>query len=229
MTAFSLSAPRRGLCALAALPVAALLLTAAPAHAGGSPKTVTINFNNFTKQATADGGFYNVGTTYTTQGFTFGTNNELQAFAGSGNLGDGETSLGSGYPSVTLTLAHGQAFSLNAIDLGPFAGNLEGTFNDGPETFTGIKADGTTVTDTVTTNNPNGHFQTFTFTNLTDLKSLSFGSTYSNGGYGVSQFDNLVLTTPAPVPEASSVVSLGLLLLGLGGVAVAKRRKAAAS
>ena len=42
--------------------------------------------------------------------------------------------------------------------------------------------------------------------------------------------DDISVTDAAPVPEASSVVSLGLLLvLGLGGVAVSRRRKAGAA
>ena len=46
----------------------------------------------------------------------------------------------------------------------------------------------------------------------------------TNNGNG----DHLLLTSFAPVPEASSVASFGLMLaLGLGGVAVARRRNTA--
>ena len=48
-------------------------------------------------------------------------------------------------------------------------------------------------------------------------------------GYGINssgQQDAFLLRPNAPVPEASSVVSLGLLLvLGMGGLVVAARRK----
>ena len=47
-------------------------------------------------------------------------------------------------------------------------------------------------------------------------------------GYGNIDAVAGVSDAPAAVPEASSVVSLGLLLLGLGAVAV-RRRKAAAA
>ena len=50
-----------------------------------------------------------------------------------------------------------------------------------------------------------------------------------NGGAENTGLDNIRTNTGAPVPEASSVASLGLLLLlGLGGIAVSRRRKAGA-
>ena len=71
------------------------------------------------------------------------------------------------------------------------------------------------------------HFS-FTFSDAASTLALDFigGQTQILGdeSWGV---DNVVVKTDALVPEASSVVSLGLLLLlGLGGMAVSRRRKA---
>jgi len=56
------------------------------------------------------------------------------------------------------------------------------------------------------------------------------GSFAGSGGGSAGNYPSLTLTAiPAAVPEASTTVSLGLLLaLGLGGLAVARRRKAQA-
>lgn len=202
--------------------LAALDLAAAPASA-----QTTINFDNFTAQAQANGGQYSVGKTYSTQGFTFNSNGSgFTAYTGTGSLGDGETSLYDGRAATTtLTQDNGQTFSFNAIDIGPIFGNTFANNYDGPNLFTGTRADGTMVTATATTNSPSGHFQTFDFTGFTDLKSLTFAS--STSGNSIPQFDNIVLSSPAAVPEASTTVSLGLLLaLGLGGLAVSASRKA---
>ena len=52
--------------------------------------------------------------------------------------------------------------------------------------------------------------------------------TQSTGGQFIG-LDNVSVTPNAPVPEASTTISLGLLLmLGLGGVTVAKKRRSAA-
>lgn len=79
------AAPLLGLATLTALGLAA-----APASA-----QTTINFDNFTAQAQASGGSYYLGTTYSTQGFTFNSNgSNLFALAGSNpTFGDGEISL----------------------------------------------------------------------------------------------------------------------------------------
>ena len=54
--------------------------------------------------------------------------------------------------------------------------------------------------------------------------------TFAVPSRGFFWLDDLSVTAAAPVPEASSVVSLGLLLLlGLGGVAVSRWRKAGAA
>lgn len=127
-----------------------------------------------------------------------------------------------------LTQDNGQAFSLNTIDLGPAFGNSQGSHYEGPIQFTGTRADGTTVNATEIINDPNGQFQTFDFAGFTDLMFLTFGGDYSSDTQSgsIPQFDNVVLT-PAAVPEASTTVSFGLLLV-LGGLLLhARKRKAA--
>lgn len=87
------------------------------------------------------------------------------------------------------------------------------------ETFTGTRADGPTVTETATS----AGFQPFSLSSLTNVTSVSFVGTS-----GAAQFDNVKLTPSAPVPEASTTASLGLMLcLCLGGLAVAAKRKKA--
>ncbi len=92
-----------------------------------------------------------------------------------------------------------------------------------------------------------GTSQTFTFTppvgsagnqwGTFGLDFIATGSTtpitiigtQSTGGQFIG-LDNVSVTPNAPVPEASTTVSLGLLLmLGLGGLAVAKKRKHSAA
>lgn len=210
----SLSLSPTGLCAL--LMLAALGLAAVPTQA---QTPTTINFDNFTAQAQAGGGAYVVGPSYSTQGFTFTTGNKFIAYSGDSRFGDGETSLfADGGRLTTLTQNNGQTFSFNAIDLGPFNGNSQGTQFAGPVTFTGTFANGTTVTDTKTITST--RFQTFNFTGFTGLTSLTFAPIS-----GFPQFDNVVVNSPvAPVPEASTTLSLGLLL-ALGGLAVVARKK----
>jgi len=204
---------------LAALGLLSLGLAAVPAQA---QTQTTINFDSFTQQAQAtSNGQYAAGPSYSAQGFTFTTPYEFTAVAGNSNFGDGETSLSPNRGGlVTLTQTNGGAFSFNAIDLGPIAGNTSNSYA-GPTLFTGTRADKSTATQTVTTK---GTFQTFNFTNFTNLTSLTFAPS----GNSIPLFDNVVLTPNgvAPVPEASTTVSLGLLLaLGMGGMVVAARKK----
>ena len=220
-------APLLGMATLATL--AALGLSAKPVQA-----QTTINFDSLTAQSQASGnGYADLGSSYTIQGYTFATGgpspDDVFVLDGNGQFGDGETSLyGNSNTPVTLTQQGGKAFSLTGIDLGPFAGNTPNSAMNGVETFTGTRADGTTVTDAVMTTST--QHQSFLFSNLTNLTSLSFVGDNGNGdgGRGAAQFDNVKLNGAAPVPEASTTASLGLMLcLGLGGRAVATRRKKA--
>lgn len=206
--------------ALALAALAALGLAAAPARA-----QTTLNFDNFTASS-ADGPQF-IAPTYSDQGFTL-TSGSAGFFALNGSdptFGDGETSLYNSFGATTLMQDSGAAFTLNAIDLGPLNGNSAGTTNDGPILFTGTRADGTTVTATETTTDPNGQFQTFTFSGFDNLTSLTFTST---DGPTSSQFDNVVLDQPAApsaAPEPSQVAALGFTALGLGGLLLRARKR----
>ena len=58
---------------------------------------------------------------------------------------------------------------------------------------------------------------------------ITFIGTLSTGGQFIG-LDNVAVTQNSPVPEASTTISFGLLLmLGLGGLAVAKKRKQSAA
>lgn len=204
--------------------LAALGLAASPASA-----QTTINFDNFTTQANIVG--FQVGPSYSTQGFTLSSvgttvltlGSNLIALGSNSLGGDGETSLYSDSGATKLSQDNGKTFSLNAIDLGPFAGNSLGTFYDGPILFTGTHADGSTVTATETTTGKG--FQKFNgFTGFTDLTSVTFQGTYnilSKPNGSLAEFDNIVLNSPvvaSAAPEPSQMVGLGFAVLGLGGL-----------
>lgn len=216
---FSRTASRTGFAALGLL---SLGLAAVPATAG--PVQTTINFDALVKS----GNTATVATPYTQQGFTFSAPSGFIAIGADNPNGDGETSLYAGGAATTLTQTNGKAFDFTAIDLGPLLGNIEGNLNGGPVLFTGTFLGGKTVTDTKTITS--GTYRTFTFTGFTGLQSLTFGP--APGSTTAPLFDNVVVTgTPAavaPVPEASTVVSLGLML-ALGGLAFAAKRKKSAA
>ena len=69
----------------------------------------------------------------------------------------------------------------------------------------------------------------FTLTEATGISNTGFIVGYSTSA-STGLREGFLLTPEAPVPEASSIVSLGaLLLLGLGGLALSVRRRKAAS
>ena len=215
------SAKRRPAGLLALIGLAALGLAAAPAHA-----QTTLSFDNFTAAAQANGGVAGVPSPYSTQGFTLTSPDGFVAYDGSSFFGDGETSLYDYGEGTTLTQDSGQAFSLNAIDLGPAYGNSYGTKFDGPVLFTGTRADGTTVTATETMTSAT--FQTFTFSGFTDLSSLTFMGNYNSGSGSLVQFDNIVLTpadAPSAAPEPSQVAALGFTAFGVLALILRARKR----
>lgn len=190
-----------------------------------------INFNNFTAQAQANGGTFNVASPHSVQGFTFTTDFGFMAAAENSDYGDGETSLFSndGGP-VTLTQGSEGEFDFNAIDLGPLYGNSGITRYTGPVMFTGTRADGTTMTaiQTITST----RFQTFSFTGFTNLTLLTFVGTFNGSTGSIPLFDNVVLAANAPAApalEASTIVPFGLLPAFGGAGLCARKRKAAKS
>ena len=197
--------------ALAAL----VLLTASAAHA----QTVTVTFEDLAQPGS---GYTSVGPSYTSQGYVFtdsGPGGFLAAQTGNSISYAGSTGL-SGAPGGVRTLrrSDGGAFTLSSLDLSLFARsdpNLS-------VTYTGTKTDQSTVMQTVVVDAFG--FETYPLNGFSGLTQVTFGSAAS----ARYQFDNVVLSA-APVPEASTTVSLGLLL-GLGGLVIAaKRRKAAPS
>ncbi len=201
--------------------------------AGPAQAQTTINFDSLTAGALASGGLEIVGPTYSSQGFTLtpktatiGGKNQFDALAGSDpTYGDGETSLYTD-GSTTLTKDGGGTFTFSGIDLGlvPIFAGRKATAQ---VIFTGTKADSTIVTVTDTLSITSG-YQTFTnFAGFTNLTSLVFAPTAA-GSNNPPEFDNIKLDQPAPVPEASTTASFGLLLaLGMGGLVIAVKRKKA--
>jgi hypothetical protein len=101
------------------------------------------------------------------------------------------------YTATALTKDGGGAFNVESIDLA----ELTPTSDTTAVTFTGTRADGSTVSATFTTDGLEG-FETFTFDGFTDLVSLSWSQDYP-----YHQFDNIVLTFAVvdPPPKTLTV------------------------
>jgi len=108
---------------------------------------------------------------------------------------------------LRLTLADNGLFDLRSIDLRIFAGT-----SDESQTFTGHRADGSTVTTTLSAP---GNFAWVTDTFPSSWTSL----TEVDWNYNYPTFDNIVVD---PVPEPGS---LALLASGLFGFGLLRRRK----
>lgn len=114
-------------------------------------------------------------------------------------------------PFAKTTLTGGSAFSVSSIDL-----RRVPSFSNWSVTFTGTKADASTVTQLFTFNTNN--WKTFTFdAGFTNLTSLS----WNEGLLRLYAFDNINVTA-VPEPE-----TYAMMLAGLGLVALARRRKSA--
>jgi len=114
-------------------------------------------------------------------------------------------------PLATTTLTGASAFSIGSIDL-----RRGFSFSNWSVTFTGTKADASTVTQSFSLNNTN--WNTFTFgAGFSNLTSLS----WDEGALRVYAFDNINVTA-VPEPE-----TYAMMLAGLGLVALARRRKSA--
>jgi hypothetical protein len=163
-----------------------------------------------------------VGSTYSKDGFTLVAPASIPFF----NYGTQTTSLYAGSTALLawgaqdsvyrLTQDNGGVFTLSSIDLG-------NTFLTTPTrtvTFTGLRADNSTVTQDFTTDPDVINLRNFNFSNFTNLVSVDFV------GDGVSQyyqFDNINVspTVSAAVPEPFSI--LGTIFGAGSGVALKRK------
>lgn len=114
-------------------------------------------------------------------------------------------------PLATTTLTGAWAFSIDSIDL-----RRGFSFSNWSVTFTGTKADASTVTQSFSLTNTN--WNTFTFgAGFSNLTSLS----WDEGALRVYAFDNINVTA-VPEPE-----TYAMMLAGLGMLGLARRRKSA--
>lgn len=221
---------------LAALGLLAFAPTVAHAQTGnivldGSFEKGTNGFHSadgsFGPAALGDGWTVAAGTAYVT-----GTTYDALPYAQTGTqsldltpyLGVNPTPISSSIVSQTLATVAGQTYDLSFAADGHHANTFSVLIN-------GVALAGTPVS--IPVNGSDGHpayspFGTqaspLTFTAASSSTVLSF----MGAGSGNAVFVDDVSVTPAsaPVPEASTTVSLGLMLaLGLGGVVIAAKRK----
>ena len=164
-----------------------------------------------------------VGTTYTESGFTVsqvGTQRAPLAVWGTQTSQyPGSTALFNNTPNgvIRLTQFGGGAFDLSSIDLTSLVGN-----NSVPVSFTGTRADNTTVTQSFTTDAVLSTLETFNFNNFTNLVSVDWSQASP-----YHQFDNINVSAAATtaVPEPFTILGT---LFGAGYGVSLKRRLAKA-
>lgn len=160
-----------------------------------------------------------MGTSYTEDGFTVsqvGTqSSQLAVFGNQETRYPGSTALfnNTGNGLIRLTQVGGGAFTLSSIDLTSLNGN-----NFVPVTFTGTRADTTTVSQTFTTDALLNTLETFNFTNFTNLASVDWTQASP-----FHQFDNINVSSSTAVPEPFTVLGT---IFG-AGYGVALKRKLA--
>jgi hypothetical protein len=195
------------------------LLAIAPAQA------VILNFeslanNNFLEANSLPGN------TYTESGFTLSdlTGISPQPFAVWGTRSPfyaGSTALINNFSGgiTRLTQVGGGAFNLSSIDLTDIGGNFSTTVS-----FTGRRADTSTVTQSFTTDAITRTLQTFNFSDFTNLVAVDWGTSRDAQSF---QFDNInvsaVGSNTTAVPEPLTILST---IFGVGS-AVAMKRKLA--
>ena len=177
-------------------------------------------------------------------GFAFVLQNDTR---GSSALGDAGEVLGYGSNSGTPAISPSAAIEFNVYSGRTVGTNLAtngatqvynatGAVNvaSGDPILVNLGYDGTTLTETLTDQTTLDFYSTSYATDLPGILGGStayVGFTGGTGGGVVNQFiRGFSYTQSSPVPEASTVVSTGLLLvLGIGGLAVSvKRRKCSA-
>ncbi len=141
-------------------------------------------------------------TSYSEDGFTlvnpaYSGYDAFSAPQSDNDLFQGSTGLLNDLPDgvTLLTKGDGGSFTVASIDIAEFKPSM---LDPREVTFTGTRADGSTVSETFTTDGLAG-FETFTFKGFTDLVSLSWvqASPYH-------QFDNITLDPVALGPQSKS-------------------------
>jgi hypothetical protein len=155
------------------------------------------------------------GPSYATNGFVFSTNGSpTNAFetwcpGGGGYTGGPALFANQDYATLTLSMANGGLFSIQSISLATLYSGFTNPLN---VQFTGTRADASQVSEVFTI--PGGAALTaFSFApTFVQLQSLSWqqGSTSQATSY---QFDNVLVTSVAPEPGTSVLMTTGLVLV----------------
>jgi hypothetical protein len=205
-----------------------------------TPQSVGAFTAQFTYQEDITGDTSTAASLDPADGFAFVLQNDTR---GASALGDSGEVLGYGSNSGTAAISPSAAIEFN-IYSGRTVGtnlatngatqvyNATGAVNvaSGDPILVNLGYDGTTLTETLTDQTTADFYST---SYATDLPGILGGSTAYvgfTGGTGGGVADQFIrdfsYTQSAPVPEASTVVSTGLLLVfGLGGLAVCARRR----
>ena len=133
---------------------------------------------------------------------------------------------------ISLASSSVNIFNFNPTGTGLFtlptgtlwAGMSFSNGNSGTATVAQLNKFGQGLFDAPTVGSSSDAF--FQSTNPATITGNPAGGFFNFGGSPVANFGWSIRTTPAPVPEASTTVSLGLLLaLGMGGLLIASKRK----
>lgn len=192
---------------------------------GMSTTAQALTVIDFESLAQPGDGITSQGFSYTEDGYTL-TNTNINEFPfGTFNTGEsrylGSTALFNDTinGTIVLTKSDGGIFDLLSIDLG----ELNEPFESSTVTFVGVKADNSTISNTFTLNGVKG-FQTFTFTDFTNIISTSWQQVEP-----FHQFDNIVISdsTTKTVPEPASILGLlSFATIGLGSALTYKKAAA---
>lgn len=160
---------------------------------------------------------------YSAQGFTLTSNgSQAPAFGlvptGMSGLFLGSTGLLLGNPGAAITLSRDDnaAFNLDSMQLAP-PPELSEESPDLKLLFIGKLLDGGKIFKHFTVTK-DFHLQTLDFTGFDNLVSVSWKEISVTGS--MYHFDNIVLGTPAAIPEPAPLLLLGL---GLAGLAFSRR------
>lgn len=173
---------------------------------------------NFESLAVNNSNLNNVGTTYTENGFTVSQVGsqpfQLAVFGTQATQFPGSTALFNDTVNglISLTQVGGGAFTLSSIDLA----NINNTATPTPVTFSGLRADTTTIAQTFTSSAPG--LTTFNFTNFTDLVSVDWTQASP-----FHQFDNINVSAASATAVPEPLTVLGTLFSAGYGVALKRK------